>query len=177
MAEFSDEEIVGKITQGEREIFGLIIDRYKDRLGWYVASIVKDDACAVDVLQEVFLKAYVNLKGFDVRRKFSTWIYRIAHNEALNAIKKKKFEVPLPDDLDLPDDVDVERDAIKSEEAEMIKYCLKQMPVIYAEPIFLYYMEERSYEEISDILQLPAGTVAVRLSRAKSLMRKLCQKK
>ncbi len=173
----SDEDIVDKVRLKDRDFYAYIIDRYQNKLLRYVLNLVRDEDLAVDVVQETFIKAFVNLNGFDTKRKFSSWIYRIAHNEALNTIKKFKKEVLLSDEIEFESEENIESDFEKKETREIVEECLKEMSLLYSEPLSLYYFEERTYEEISDILQIPMGTVAVRISRARILMKKICQRK
>lgn len=172
---FSDEELVEKVRAGERDLYAVIIERYQNKLLRYVMYLLRDEHKAVDVVQETFIKAFVNLNSFKVSMKFSSWIYRITHNEAMNAISKYKHEIPMPEDVDFESDENIEDTIRKEEVKEMTNKCLAQMPVLYAEPLALFFIEERSYEEISDILRIPIGTVGTRINRAKALMKKICQ--
>lgn len=91
-------------------------------------------------------------------------------------LNRHKQELPILKDIDFASDIDLEDDFIKKELASRAKKCLAQMPVIYKEVLTLYYLEEQSYEEISDILRIATGTVGTRLNRAKIIMKKICQK-
>ena len=172
----SDETLVGIVRTKNKERFAEIVERYQSKLLRYATQLVHDEQKASDVVQDAFVKAYVNLNGFDVRKKFSSWIYRIVHNEAMNMIKKYHKETPLIAEMDIRSDEDIEHDYTKKELIEHAKSCLGDMPVLYSEPLALYYIDEKSYEEISDILRIPMGTVATRIGRAKKLMKILCQK-
>jgi RNA polymerase sigma-70 factor (ECF subfamily) len=176
-ANLSDEEIAEKVQSGDRELYAAIIGRYQGKLLRYAGILIRDEDKAVDAVQESFIKAFINLRSFDPKKKFSSWIYRIVHNEVLNAVKKYQKEVPFPDGFDRASGEDIEKEFERREAAGMVEKCLGEMPLIYSEPLALYYIDEKSYEEISDILRLPMGTVATRLSRAKVLMKNLCQKK
>jgi RNA polymerase sigma-70 factor (ECF subfamily) len=140
----------------------------------YAVHLVHDADGASHIVQDAFIKGYINLNGFDTKKKFSSWIYRIVHNEAMNVIKKYQKESPLIDDIE--GDEDTMRDYEQKETALQVETCLNALPLIYAEPLSLYYLDEKSYEEISDILRIPMGTVAIRMSRARKLMKHLCQK-
>jgi RNA polymerase sigma-70 factor, ECF subfamily len=174
--ELSDEETVEKIRTTDTNLFAVIIKRYQKKLLHYANSLVKDEDKAVDIVQTSFIKAFVNLNSFNIANKFSSWIYRIVHNEALNLLKKYPGETPLLDDIDFKSDENIEENFIKSETKSEVTRCLKIIPIIYSEPLILYYLEDKSYEEISDILRIPMGTVAVRISRGKNLMKNICQK-
>ena len=138
--------------------------------------ILNDDHIGADVVQEGFIKAYINLNGFDTKKKFSSWIYRIVHNEAMNMLSKYKKQVPMNDEVEYDSGIDLEDDFIKSELISRAHHCLEQIPIIYKEPLSLFYLEEKSYEEISDILRIPIGTVGTRVNRARGIMKQLCQK-
>lgn len=173
----SDEEIVKKIQSSDQELYAIIIERYQNKLLRYANSLIKDENKAVDAVQESFIKAFVNLRSFDKGKKFSSWIYRIVHNEIINSVKKHQKEILLPENFDQASEEDIQKEFEQKETSEVVEKCLKEMPIIYSEPLALYYIDDKSYEEISDILRLPMGTVATRISRAKKLMKNLCQKK
>ena len=116
------------------------------------------------------------LNNFDNKKKFSSWIYRIVHNQAINIAKKYQKETPLLEDWDFEGNDDLEKDFEQKEIVENVEKCLSEIPLLYSEPMTLYYIEEKSYEEISDILKIPMGTVATRISRAKKIMKNICQK-
>ena len=171
----SDEEIVENVRSNDQELYAVIIERYQSKLLRYAMSLIRDEHKAVDVVQESFIKAFVNLRSFDTRMKFSSWIYRIVHNEAMNSIVKHKHELPMPEDMDFDSGEDIVDDLSKEETRERVGICLARMPNLYSEPLALFFLEEKLYEEISDILRIPIGTVGTRISRAKSLMKKICQ--
>lgn len=172
----TDEEIVSYIQSKDQEVYFVIVDRYQDKLFRYVNSIIRDRPKAIDVVQETFIKAFINLRNFDNKKKFSSWIYRIAHNEAINSIKKNNKDLPLEEDFDIQSEENIVNNFEKKEIIIMVKNCINKMPLIYSEPLILYGIEDKSYEEISDILRIPIGTVATRISRAKVLMKSICQK-
>jgi RNA polymerase sigma-70 factor (ECF subfamily) len=173
---FSDEEVVEKIRSVDQELFSIIIERYQHKLMRYATHLVHDEDVALDIVQNSFIKAFVNLHGFDSKKKFSSWIYRIVHNEAMNSIKKYKKEIHMPEGFDFASDEDISRDFEQRENSSKVEKCLKKMPILYSEPLSLYYLDEKTYEEISDILRIPMGTVATRISRAKIAMKHICQK-
>ena len=172
----TDEEIVEKVRSNDRDLYAVIIDRYKNKLLRYATNIIHDNDRASHVVQDSFIKAYINLNGFNTKKKFSSWIYRIVHNEAMSVIKKYQKEIPMLDDFDLENEEDITKDFEQKETVIYVEKCLNSMPLIYSEPLTLYYLEEKSYEEISEILRIPMGTVAIRMNRAKKLMKHICQK-
>ncbi|KKR51744.1 MAG: RNA polymerase, sigma-24 subunit, ECF subfamily [Parcubacteria group bacterium GW2011_GWE1_40_20] len=176
VSKLSDEKIVELVCKKDRELYVHIIKRYQNKLMRYVNYLIGDENHASDIVQDSFIKAYINLKGFDTKKKFSSWIYRIVHNEAMNIINKQKKQTSLYKEKDFDSGIDIESDFIKKELKTRAHNCLNLMAVIYKEPLSLYYLEEKSYEEISDILKIPAGTVGTRINRAKIIMKKICQK-
>lgn len=173
---FSDEEVVVKVQTNDINLYSVILERYQNKLLRYVGNLVHDEVKATHIVQDAFIKAYVNLNSFNPKHKFSSWIYRIAHNEAINEIKKYQKEVPILDDFDFPSDEDITKDFEQKELESQMEKCLGLLPPMYSEPLSLYYFHSKSYEEICDILRLPMGTVATRISRAKILIKKICQK-
>lgn len=177
IARLTDEELVEHIRDQDQESYREVVSRYQAKLMRYAVSLVGSEDVAKDIVQESFVKAFVNLNSFNNHFKFSSWIYRIAHNEAMNHFSKHKMEVPLDPLLDIAGQDDIEAEYETKEKQEEVRACLAEMPTIYAEPLILLYLEEKTYEEISDILRLPMGTVGTRISRGKILIKKLCQKK
>lgn len=171
----TDEVVVEYVRSQDQESYAILVDRYQHKLLRYATSLIHDENKASDVVQEAFIKAFINLNGFDTNKKFSSWIYRITHNEAINIIKKYTKEIPLPEGVDLADSQDIEADFEQQENSIRIREHLAKLPIIYAEPLALRYLEDKTYEEISDILHLPTGTVGTRINRAKILMKHLCQ--
>jgi len=169
--ELSDNEIVEKVRTSDQELYSVIIDRYQKKLIRYAYNLIKNEDKAIDIVQESFVKAYINLNDFNIEKKFSSWIYRIVHNQAINLAKKYQKETLLLENWDFKSDDNIESDFEEKEVIEKVEKCLKEIPLLYSEPLSLYYIDEKSYEEISDILRIPMGTVATRINRAKKLMK------
>lgn len=176
LAKLSDEKVIAIVRTKDKEVYAEIIKRYQAKLMRYASYIMRDEHMSADVVQESFIKAYINLNGFNTRKKFSSWIYRIVHNEAMNALNKHKRQRPIDDQFEFDSGVNLEDKFIRNELISQAHRCLEQMPIIYREPISLFYLENKSYEEISDILRIPIGTVGTRVNRAKGIMKKICQK-
>ena len=177
LASLTDEELVAVVCSEDQEQYVGLVRRYEENLIRYVKYLI-GDRDADEVVQKTFIKAFVNLKSFDVRKgKWSSWIYRIAHNEAMNEVKKKK---PLSLDFNdwlkevLPGKVNIEKEYEKKEEKEMVKKCLRSLSFNYRSALSLYYLEDKSYEEISEILKIPMGTVGIRLKRGKEKLKEIC---
>lgn len=176
ISKLTDEEIVEKVRSSDRDLYAVIIERYTNKLLRYASHLVHDDDRASHIVQDAFIKSYINLNGFDTKKKFSSWIYRIVHNEAMNVIKKFQKEVPILADFDFESEENIVESLEQKEMSVEINKCLNSLPLIYAESLSLFYLEEKTYQEISDILRIPMGTVAIRISRAKKLMKNICKK-
>ena len=178
MSSKTDEEVALRVQKGDTDSFGLLIERYEVKLLRYAKRFIFDREDGRDLIQNVFLKAYVNIKSFDVGRKFSSWIYRIAHNEFVNEIKRRsKFQFfSFESDIIFPhlvsnDEVDTEFE--RKELKERLDNYLDKLDVKYREPLILFYSEDLSYKEISEILEIPISTVGVRVQRGRALLRRM----
>lgn len=180
----TDEQLAALVQKGDSELFRELVERYEAKMLRYARRFFFDVDEAKDLLQEVFLKAYVNIKSFDVTRRFSPWLYRIAHNEFVNGLKKKKkdrenislFYV----DILFPHPVAKENtdEALsRSEIKKMLEQSLGNLSAKYREPLVLYYLEDLDYKEVAEILRIPVSTVGVRLQRGKTLLRDLVKEK
>jgi RNA polymerase sigma-70 factor (ECF subfamily) len=137
--ELPDEEVVKLIRLSNQELYFILVKRYQDKLLRYVTNIVLDEYKAVDVVQETFIKSFVNLNGFDLNKKFSSWIYRIAHNESINLLKKNRRETFLPEDLDFSSEENLVEDLEQKELVQNIGKCLGSLPLMYSEPLVLHF--------------------------------------
>lgn len=178
MSQETDEEIALRVQKGNVHLFGVLLERYLVKMKRYANKFLFGYEDAEDLVQDVFVKAYVNIQSFDPSRKFSPWLYRIAHNEFINAIKKRKREpVPFFDpDTIFPHPVapeDSSDDAQRRELKEKLDLCLKELSPNYREPLVLYYYEDLNYEEIADIMHLPVSTIGVRLKRGREALQKI----
>jgi len=174
VANLTDEELVHLVCTKDQELYREVVHRYQDKLMRYATYLIRDDARATDVVQEAFIKAFINLRSFNPKKKFSSWIYRIVHNEAINNIKKHKREMPLEGDISVEQvavgSLDEEEGFDKRQLKKMVASCLDRLPLIYSSPLALFYLEGKPYEEISDVLRIPIGTVGTRISRGKRLL-------
>lgn len=173
--DLSDEDVVSLVRTKNKELYAEILRRYEKKLVRYALYILGDDGKAKDAVQESFIKAYVNLQGFDRRKKFSSWIYRIVHNEAMNSISRDVKQRHIEHDEDFDSGVDLEEEVGRAELIKKARDCMQDLPILYKEPLLLYYFEEKNFDEISDILRIPIGTVGTRVARGKRLLKKICQ--
>ena len=181
MPQQTDEEIAAGVQKGDTEIFGQLVERYEPKMTRYAHKFLFAHADAQDLVQEVFIKAFVHIKSFDAKRKFSSWLYRIAHNEFINALKRKE-KGPLyffdPDTF-WPHPLSKEtadRDINEKELKEMMSLSLNKLQPKYREPLVLYYYEEMDYKEIAEVLKIPIATVGVTRQRAKNKLKKIVEK-
>ncbi|MCK5060169.1 MAG: sigma-70 family RNA polymerase sigma factor [Candidatus Pacebacteria bacterium] len=173
----TDEEAVEYIRTQDKESYREIMERYQNKLMRYANRLTHNETESADIVQNAFVKAFVNLNSFNTKMKFSSWIYRIVHNEAMNTFAKYKQrrEIQISEDMDFESSEDIEADFTKKEERVIVEKCMSSMSLLYYEPLALFFLENKSYEEISEILRLPIGTVGTRINRAKILMKKICQ--
>lgn len=175
----TDEDIARDVQQGNVDRFGELVRRYEEKILRYGRCFLLGEE-ARDAAQEVFLKAFTNIRSFDPTRRFSPWLYRIAHNEFINA-GKKRLRLPFfTFDLDtlLPHRAAPEKaeGAVERKElAERLTKSLEKIDAKYREPLVLYYLEEMEYREIAEIMHIPISTVGVRLTRGKALLKKHIQ--
>ncbi len=175
-APLTDEKLVELVRSGDTEKYAEIINRYQPKLLRYATYILSDEDSGADAVQDGFISAYINLNSFNTQKKFSSWLYRIVHNKAMDILKKQNKQSPMPENLDFDSGTDLEEEFIKNEIINHAQNCLAEMEMLYKTPLSLFYLEEKSYEEISDILRIPVNTVGTRISRAKQIMKKICQK-
>ena len=180
----SDEEIV-RMTLKEPNQYGLLMERYEAKLKRYVTRLgVRNPDDQLDVLQEIFIKAYRNLNAFDTSLSFSSWIYRIAHNESISWYRKKNVR---PEGHLVGDGNEILGFLASSQEGEEVKFdkiinadevnkALEKIDEKYREPIILRFFEHKEYDEISDILEIPIGSVGTLLHRGKKQLANVLNK-
>ncbi|MCK5460667.1 RNA polymerase sigma factor [Candidatus Gracilibacteria bacterium] len=179
----TEREIIQRARENS-DAFGQIIDLYEGKLKRYLFRLgVMETEDQEDLLQEVFWKSYKNLNDFDDGLSFSSWIYRITRNTAYDFFRKKKSQGKLQifseDVYDLfwnqlkDETQDIEKKFDKKQRRKAIAIVLQKVPEKYREVLILLFLEEKSYKEISDILQKKENTVATLLARGKQKFKKL----
>lgn len=175
----TDNELIKVLKCKNPLVHNEIIERYQKRLFIYIYRFIGNKEESEDLLQNVFLKVYKYCEKFDTKRKFSSWIYRIAHNEAVNYIKRKNIKkfISLEDFVSDKDRIETKSDAkspmevwISKELRHEMKEALKKIPGKYKEVLEMRYFQEKSYEEISEVLKKPVNTVGTLINRAKQKM-------
>lgn len=181
LAQKTDEELALLVQGNNDTAFGVLMNRYQPKMLRYGKRFLADESLIEDAVQEVFIKTYQNIQGFDGDRPFSPWIYRIAHNTFVNALRQKSRNPIIAVDLDaLIAHPSYERDPESEEEVAEIKKRIDEglanLSSKYREVLILYYVENLSYQEIADILRVPLGTVGIRMKRARESLKNYVDK-
>jgi RNA polymerase sigma-70 factor (ECF subfamily) len=183
-----DFSLVFKAKIGDQKAYAEIMQRYKDSIYYMALKMVNNKDDAMDLTVETFAKAFENLDKYKPEYAFSTWLFRIATNNSIDFIRKKKLNVVsldlLSEDeggdfyLQVPaEGLNPEETSIRKQEREKLKNMVEQLPLRYRTLIVLRYYEELSYEEISQQLGIPIGTVKAQLFRARDLMSNILNRK
>ncbi|MCX6763296.1 MAG: RNA polymerase sigma factor [Candidatus Moranbacteria bacterium] len=172
----TDEKLVESIRHGHPRRYFRIVERYQGKLFAYLYLLIGSKEEAEDLLQDVFIKAFRHLDSVDTKRKFSSWIYRIAHNEAVNFMKRRRLKrfisweevTSTKDKLETMDTNDnPEKIWSRKEERNKVNEAIEKLPQKYQQVLLLRYFNNNSYEEISRIIDKPLNTVGTLLNRAK----------
>lgn len=175
-ATLGDSELIEVIHTKNKEAYRELFARYQKKLFAYILHLVGSREESEDILQNVFVKTYKSIDHFDQTRKFSSWIYRIAHNEAVNYLKRKskRYTVSWEDISTSKDKLDTstleelpEDRMMHKEIAKDIDEALEKIPPKYQHILRLRYFDEMSYDEIGVLLQKPVNTVGTLINRAK----------
>lgn len=176
-----DREAVAAILDGDRERFAEIVERYQDRLVNFLARMLRNLDEAHDVAQEAFLKTYRALDTYDPSYRFSTWIFRIARNAAIDRLRRRRMQTvsltrPDPEGGDdrhweLPgEDATPYEDARQQERRRTVLDAVAELPWEYRELIVLRHYAELAYREIAELKEMPLGTVKNKLYRARRML-------
>ncbi|MCX6807316.1 MAG: sigma-70 family RNA polymerase sigma factor [Patescibacteria group bacterium] len=180
----SDENLA-KLSITNQDYFYHLLKRYEKKMLRYIMRTTDVSfQGAEDITQNIFIKVYENLNDFDSDLKFSSWIYRIAHNEIISQFRKRQSRaqtVSMEDDKGkslveiINDTYNLHEDYLSKEMAEKVRDVIALLPMKYKEVLILRYLEERDYSEISDILCKPIGTVAALINRAKKHFKNIAE--
>lgn len=168
---YSDEVLVGLVLTNS-DYYACLVNRYTEALRRYVIRLGSNVSDSDDILQEVFLNAYLHLNDFDKDLKFSSWLYRIAHNQTISAFRKNSVR-PTVELSDLAPWQVIVRDNCPGKQVDQIilqqkmAVILEKLSPKYREVLILKFFEEKDYSEMSDILKKPMGTIATLVNRAK----------
>ena len=172
----TDEEVVGRVLGGERALFELIMRRHNQRLYRVVRSVLRNDAEAEDAVQQAYLSAFANLRQWNGQAKFSTWLTRIALNEAFTragrSARRGEVELEEGQKMDAPSP---EEQAVSREITDLVEHAIDKLPEIYRTVIMMREVQELSTSETAECLDCTEEAVKVRLHRARGLLREaLC---
>ncbi|MBN2523576.1 MAG: sigma-70 family RNA polymerase sigma factor [Bacteroidales bacterium] len=172
--------LVQKATQGDQKAYAELMGRYRDAIYYMLLKMVNNASDAEDLTIEAFGKAFKNIQQYTPNFAFSTWLFKIATNNCIDFIRKKKTTTvsldqndedteKAPQDLQAPI-LDPEESMIKSQKQVMMREIVSKLKPRYRKLIELRYFKEFSYEEIAEELELPIGTVKAQLFRARELL-------
>ncbi len=173
--EQTDSDIARLVQGGDIDSFGTLMERYEEKLLRYGRRFLARTEDCEDIVQDVFLAAYQNIQSYQPSLPFSPWLYRIAHNAYVNALRKSG-RIHHTDDLDTlighheyEDPAQKERD--EAEIRLLLERGLSELPPHYREVLILYYYDDMAYKDIAEVLRVPIGTVGIRVKRAKKALR------
>lgn len=178
----SDQDIVEAVLAGQQHRFAELVERYQRQIVNYVYRMIHDYEDAVDLSQDVFLKAYSALDSYRPKYPFPAWLFRIARNATIDEIRRRRLSTVSLDEPLETSDGSIEREpagegagpedlVLENELHERVEAAMARLPDKYREPLVLRHAAEMSYEEIAEALELPLGTVKTRIFRAREALR------
>jgi RNA polymerase sigma-70 factor (ECF subfamily) len=165
-----DQLIIGQIVLGDKELFGLLVKRHEQAVYGMGLSFFRNRDDASDFTQEVFLKVYRSLPRFEGRSRFSTWLYRIAYNTAVNGVTRRREYRSLAEEEGAVEE-EPERKLLRSAAREAVLTAVSELPDRYRICVDLFFFYDRSYQEIEAITGFPVNTIKSHVFRAKKLLR------
>ena len=178
-----DDALVSEALAGREDSYSTLVDKYQKPLYFHIRKMIKEVELVDDLVQEVFMKAFHNLNSYSNEFAFSTWIYRIATSHTIDYLRKKKLQTLSIDqpyttkdgdmEIQLPDEsFSTDEPVMKKERKAIVQEAIDDLPEKYRLVIEMRHMEEKSYQEIAEILDLPLGTVKAHIFRARELLYK-----
>jgi len=166
-ASIDDDRTIQCVLDGDVDCFGSLIDKYQKKIVGMIFSMTRDYHLSEDLAQDVFVEVYRNLRSFDpMRSRFSTWLYRIAQNKTLNALKKKK-PIFLPDAPEITSDRSAYHEVVADEFHAEFDRILDRLPIRQRVAFVWSEIEQLSYQEIAQIEAVSVGTIKSRINRAR----------
>ena len=166
-----DNIIVAQIVSGQKELFRLLIKRHERAVYGMGMSFLRNAEDASDFTQEVFIKVYQNLSRFEGRSRFSTWLYKIAYNTAINSITRRKEYLSLADEEIVIDIDNPERKLLRNLAGDAVLEAIKELPERFRICVDMFFFYDRSYSEIEHITGYPVNTIKSHVFRAKKILR------
>lgn len=178
-----DRTLIDSALSGDQSAYKGLMERHRQAIFHITLKIVRDSEVAADLVQETFMKAFSSLATYRSEFKFSTWLYRIAANTAIDFLRKQRMKMlsldSPPQSADGPIEIEVpdnsynpENDLINREQRSSINEAIESLPEKYRVVIVYRHKDDKSYDEIADALSLPVGTVKARIFRARELLKK-----
>ncbi len=179
----SDETLLARLREGDREVFGTLVRRYERELFGYLRRYLGDDDLADDVFQNTFLQVFLKIRQYEPGRAARPWLYAIATNQAIDALRRRNRRIAdRPSDTIAAPDEDGEprplfellpaaghapaEVADRAEQAELVRAAVGRLPELLRQAVLLVYFQGLKYQDAADILGIPVGTVKSRLHAA-----------
>lgn len=177
-----DDQLVKRAISGNQDAFKLLMNKYQKPLYYHIVKMVKNNEQVEDIIQESFVKAFSNLNSYNTHYAFSTWLYRITTNHTIDYLRKKKLQTTSINEpirakdgemqFQIVGSAETDRKIIRKERKIIITEAIQNLPEKYREVIEMRHLEEMSYQEISEQLDLPLGTVKAHIFRAREMLYK-----
>lgn len=170
----TEPELLSRCSRGDNSAFAGLLEIYQDRIYSYALRLLKDAQAAEDAAQETFIKAFRRLSSYDTARPFSSWLFRIAHNNCMDALRAggRTVSMDVEEFPDLPDGaLGVAESVAAALDSECVEALLASLPAIYSEALLLAYREDLGPAEIARVTGVPEGTVKARLFRGRELIK------
>ncbi len=162
--------------EGETAAWGEVVTRYKDAVFGLCLGFLRNRADAEDITHDAFIRAYVNLRRYNLERKFSTWVFTIAANLCRNRLRYRRNHPVVEVDFESEGGADPARTVAHEERQSHVREALNSLPYAYRAPLVLRFYNDLSYKEIGDVLAIPEGTVKTRIHRGKAMLKESLDK-
>ena len=183
-----DATLIKRALDGDQKAFRKLRQKYHEAIYNLIYRMIRDKDEVADLTQEAFIKAFMSLSSFNDEYAFSTWLYKIATNNCIDYIRRKKlqtFSIDKPIEskesefsFELPDSTyEPDRDMIARQRKKLLEDAITSLPAKYRQVIHLRHVEEREYQEIATMLKLPLGTVKAHIFRAREMLNKYLRDK
>lgn len=177
-----DDQLVKRAISGDQDAFKELMNKYQKPLYFHIVKMVKNNEQIEDIIQESFVKAFSNLNSYNTNYAFSTWLYRITTNHTIDHLRKKKLQTTSINEpirskdgemqFQIVGNAETDRQIIRKERKKIVSDAIQNLPEKYREVIEMRHLEEMSYQEISEQLDLPLGTVKAHIFRAREMLYK-----
>jgi RNA polymerase sigma-70 factor, ECF subfamily len=166
-----DQAAIERVLDGDAEAFRFLVERHRRSVAALGRSFFRNEEDTADFVQDVFLKAYINLASFKGKSLFSTWLMRIAYNTAVNAVNRRRQYESCADEMEIEDPANPEGELIAKEARDALKTAMRELPAKYVVCLDLFFFYDFAYGEISEVTGFPVNTIKSHVFRAKRIMR------